>query len=419
MNPYQRKHFALMVLTVIIISAVVGFIAGGLGTIIVTTNNKEIAISTEEIDRAFIATLSDNTTNTIDDILTNLVENATPSVVSIIVSKDVPRMKYSPDNPYDIFFGGPFEELPEEFERQKIGGGSGFFISEDGLIVTNRHVVSDPNAQYTVITSNGTKYEATVLARDTITDFAVINIESDMQFPALTLGDSSMIRVGQSAIAIGNSLGEFPNTVSRGIVSGIGRDIVAGSYFGSGEQFYNIIQTDAAINPGNSGGPLLDINGTVIGINTATAQGAQNIGFAIPIDHVSAIIDQVRKNGTITRPFLGVRFIAISPEIADTLDNFNEDHGALLLRGQHETDNAVIPGSSADQAGLLENDVILAVDGVNVDTEHSLQELLLIHTIGDTVNLTLWRTGKIIEISVMLQSGTQEATTRIMPDTRN
>lgn len=403
MNAHQRKYFSLMVFIVIIISAVVGFIAGTIGMLLSPSIGDRVNITKEKVIE-HVPAVQREVVIAEDNVITDVVEKATPSVVSIAVTKDVPRMRGSFGDPYSFFFGDPYGQVPQEFDRQKVGGGSGFFISEDGLIVTNRHVVSDTDAEYTVITADGTEYEATVLARDTVTDFAVMKVESDATFPALDMGDSTMLKVGQTAIAIGNSLGEFPNTVSRGIVSGIGRDIVAGSYYGGGEQFNNIIQTDAAINPGNSGGPLLDINGTVIGINTAVAQGAQNIGFAIPIDHVSAIIDQVRETGTIERPFLGVRYVEITPEIASELEDFDYEHGVLLLRGQRLTDFAVVPGSSADKAGLLENDVILAVDGVDVDKEHKLQDMLVNREIGDTVKLSVWRKGEVIDLSVTLSA---------------
>lgn len=400
MNLHQKHFFIPIIFVVVIVSAVTGFLAGSFAVSIQLNLSSEQNIDTNKIPEIVQESQSTPLVDS-DELITDVVENAMPSVVSIIVTKNIPQMQ---NNPYGFFFGDPLDQDVQTFDRQKIGGGSGFFISEDGMIVTNRHVVSDPDADYTVITADGTEYNATVLGRDTITDFAVIDIEGINHFPALTIGDSTMLKVGQTAIAIGNSLGEFPNTVSRGIVSGIGRDIVAGSYYSDGEQFNNIIQTDAAINPGNSGGPLLDINGTVIGINTAVAQGAQNIGFAIPIDHVRAIIDQVRKTGTIERPFLGVRYIAITPQITAELDNFDEDHGVLLLRGQRITDFAVLPGSSADKAGLQENDVILSVDRTDVNEDNSLQDLLVNHNIGDSVNLSVWRSGEIMEIPVTLNA---------------
>lgn len=388
-----------MMFLVISISAVVGFLAGSFAVIIATDRHTEEGYALSQTVPRNVSQDTSNSFTTIDDTITDVVQKSAPSVVSIIVTKDMPRMQ---SNPYGFFFGDPYSEDTQIFDRQEIGGGSGFFISENGMIVTNRHVVSDPEAQYTVITADGAEYDATVLGRDTITDFAVIDIEGDQKFPALAMGDSKALKVGQTAIAIGNSLGEFPNTVSRGIISGIGRDIIAGPSFGNGEQLSNIIQTDAAINPGNSGGPLLDINGMVIGINTAVAQGAQNIGFAIPINHVSTIIDQVQRTGTIERPFLGVRYVAITPEIASQIDGFDKDHGVLLLRGQRQDDLAVVPGSNADIAGLQENDVILEVDGTKIDEDHTLQELLLLHNVGDSVRVLIWRQSEILPLTITL-----------------
>lgn len=228
----------------------------------------------------------------------NAVKTASPAVVAITISKYVPIIEQCPYN--------PFSDLPPEFQQffgqnlqfyqpcqkgtklQEVGGGSGFIISSDGLILTNKHVVADTAAQYTVFTNDGKKYSAKVLARDSNIDIAVIKIDA-ANLPQIKLGDSDTILVGQTAIAIGNALGEFRNTVNVGVVSGLSRDITA-SGGGLMERIYNVIQTDASINPGNSGGPLLNLRGEVIGINTAIAQNAQSIGFAIPINQAKKII---------------------------------------------------------------------------------------------------------------------------------
>jgi S1-C subfamily serine protease len=196
--------------------------------------------------------------------------------------------------------------------------------------------VSDDEATYTVVQSGGKEFEAKVLGKDPNNDIAILKIEGE-NFPVLPLGDSDAIKVGQTAIAIGNPLGEFANSVSRGIVSGIKRDVTAGSGFGQEERLTNIIQTDAAINPGNSGGPLFDIKGRVIGINVAVAQGAENIGFALPINDVKRIITQVRETGRIVTPYIGVRYALLNEKAAKTL-NLPYNYGALILRGQNITD---------------------------------------------------------------------------------
>jgi len=233
----------------------------------------------------------------------NAVKTASPAVVAITISKYVPIIEQCPYN--------PFSNLPPEFQQffgqnlqfyqpcqkgtqlQKVGGGSGFIISSDGLILTNRHVVQDTAAEYTVFTNDSKKYSAKVLARDPNIDIAVIKINA-ANLPKIKLGDSDSIQVGQTAIAIGNALGEFRNTVNVGVVSGLSRNITA-SGGGLTETIYNVIQTDASINPGNSGGPLLNLRGEVIGINTAIAQSAQSIGFAIPINQVKKIISDFVK----------------------------------------------------------------------------------------------------------------------------
>jgi S1-C subfamily serine protease len=222
------------------------------------------------------------------------VESASPAVISIIISKDLPKIEQCPYNPFgnlppdlqDLFGQGFqfYQPCQVGTERQEVGGGSGFIVSSDGLIVTNKHVVADIDAFYTVLTNDGKKYDAVVLTRDPSQDLAIIKISAS-GLPVLKLGNSDSIKLGQTAIAIGNALGEFRNTVSVGTVSGLFRDIVASDgRTGKSEKIEGLIQTDAAINSGNSGGPLLNLKGEVIGINTATVSGAENIGFAIPIN---------------------------------------------------------------------------------------------------------------------------------------
>ncbi|MBI4919994.1 trypsin-like peptidase domain-containing protein [Candidatus Azambacteria bacterium] len=233
----------------------------------------------------------------------NAAKNASPAVVAITISKNVPIIEQCPYNPFSNlppevqqFFGQNlkfYQPCQKGTKFQEIGGGSGFIISGDGLILTNKHVVQDAAAQYTVFTNDGKKYDAKVLVRDANTDIAVLKIAA-LNLPTLKLGNSDSIQVGQTAVAIGNALGEFRNTVNVGVVSGLSRNITA-SGGGLTETIYNVIQTDASINPGNSGGPLLNLKGEVIGINTAIAQNAQSIGFAIPVNQVKKIVSDVLK----------------------------------------------------------------------------------------------------------------------------
>jgi serine protease Do len=222
------------------------------------------------------------------------VKNNSPAVASIIISKNLPLYEQCYVNPFgDLFPGFQIPQICQKgTQLQEIGGGSGFVVSADGLILTNKHVVSDRQAEYTVLTNDGKKYSAKVLALDPNQDLAIIKIENGTSsLPTAKLGDSDNLQIGQTAIAIGNALGEFKNTVSVGVVSGLGRTITAGGGSAS-ETIKDVIQTDAAINPGNSGGPLLNLKGEVVGINTAIVSGAESIGFAIPINQAKAILKE-------------------------------------------------------------------------------------------------------------------------------
>lgn len=231
-----------------------------------------------------------------DELLTAAVSKVTPSVVSIVISKDVPQLEVAYENPFgnDPMFKDFGIQVPVYRQigttRKQVGAGTGFIITSDGYILTNRHVVSDKTADYTALLSNGKQESARVIYIDPNNDVAIVKI--DGKFTPVLLGDSAGLQLGQSVIAIGNALGEYNNSVSVGIVSGLNRSIQA-SGGGTSEQLSGVIQTDAAINPGNSGGPLLDLNGKVVGINVATVQGSSNISFSIPINTVKGIIKQV------------------------------------------------------------------------------------------------------------------------------
>lgn len=327
----------------------------------------------------------------------DVAEKSSNSVVSIVITKDVPIYENYFNN--NSFFP---ERVQSGTEEQQVGAGTGFIVSENGLIITNKHVVSDADASYTVIFNNGDKFDAKVLARDTLLDIAFIKIEAKDLKP-LDLGSSADIKVGQKVIAIGNSLGEFSNTVSSGIISGLKRNIIAGEMNGQNEELLNnVIQTDASINPGNSGGPLLDIKGNVIGVNVAVASNAENIGFAIPIDVVKDLLERFNSEGSIDRPVLGVRYIPIDSTIKEK-NKLSVDYGALISKGTDSTEVAVLPGSPADKAGLLENDIILEVDGVKIDSENSLPNLIQEKRFGDTVTLKVLSKGKEKTISVILE----------------
>ncbi|MFH0819959.1 MAG: trypsin-like peptidase domain-containing protein [bacterium] len=331
------------------------------------------------------------------------VKKISPAVVSIIITKDLSKFYNMTDPnsfPFNNFFdfGFPYQAPPQG--QQEIGGGSGFIISADGMIITNRHVVSDSEAEYTVLTNDGKKYDAKVLAQDSVNDVAVVKIEAK-NLPTVELGDSDKIQIGQSVIAIGNALGEYRNTVTRGVISGIGRTITAGTETGQSEVLEDVIQTDAAINPGNSGGPLVDLNGKVIGINTAINQQGQLIGFAIPINDVKPAITSVEKTGKIVRSFLGVRYVLINDVIAKA-NNLKVNYGALVIRGQNPEDLAVVPGGPADKAGISENDIILEINGQKIDQNHSLTKIISKFDPNKEVTLKILHRGEEKEVKVKL-----------------
>jgi serine protease Do len=407
----QFRVSGMMLLLTIVLSsafgAAFGFMSGGLGNFAISkispklfpnsNSNSGSNISKEKIVEE-------------DSAVIDTVQKSTPSVVSIVISKDVPKFRNF--DPFGDFFSNPFSSgsLPQNNQnqgtvKQTIGGGSGFFVTDSGMIVTNKHVVEDTQADYTVVTSDGKEYLAKVLARGQSVDVAIIKIEGN-NFPVISLGDSDALKAGQTVIAIGNSLGEFSNTISKGIISGLKRNLTAGSGMGQTEQLTNIIQTDAAINPGNSGGPLININGEVIGVNVAMAQGAENIGFAIPINQIKKIITQVEKQGKISTPYLGIRYVPIDKQL-QTENNFSFDYGVIVARGQQMTDFAVIPGSPADKAGIVENDVILEINGKKIDSTNTLNTLLAEFNVGDQITLKVWHKGDTKDVSVKLEERKQ------------
>ncbi|MFA9262355.1 MAG: S1C family serine protease [Undibacterium sp.] len=346
-----------------------------------------------------------------DEAVVGVVEQASPAVVSIVISKDVPKVRQFSRSPFGFPFF--FNQTPDANEqdqsgstKQTVGHGSGFFVSTDGYIVTNKHVVSDRTAEYTVITNDKKEFPATVLALDPVNDVAIIKVNGD-GFPALSLGDSDQLRVGETAIAIGNPLGEFANSVSRGIISGLKRQLTAGVSFGQEEVLRDIIQTDAAINPGNSGGPLLALSGEVVGINVAVAQGAENIGFAIPVNQIKRAVNEVRETGKIAVPYIGVRYVLLNEAIAREA-GLSVKYGALIQRGERLTDFAVIPGSPADKAGLMENDIILEIDGEKVDEDHPLANIIGSKKVGDTVTLRISHKGDEKDVTVKLEERNAE-----------
>ncbi len=308
-----------------------------------------------------------------------VVKKVSPSVVSI-----------TSESTGFSFFG--------RAQTQK-GAGTGFIVSNDGLILTNNHVIEGATT-LTIFDSTGKQYKnAEIVATDPQNDIAFIRIKAKGLKP-LTLGDSSRMQVGGRVVAIGNALGTFQNTVTEGIISGKGRPVLAGDEQGNNlEELQNLFQTDAAINPGNSGGPLVDLSGNVIGINTAVAGNAQNIGFAIPINEVKKALETVKSQGKIIKPYLGVRYIPVTPAFA-AQNNLSVTSGAYLAGD--EQNPAVIPDSPAAKANLRDSDIITKIGKQVIDEKNSLTSIVASHNPGEKVAITFLREGKSQTVTVTL-----------------
>lgn len=384
-----REVLASSATGILILAFVVGF-GGGLAAYYVAPAAlpNSSFLQEEKVDSESESSLEDTDLTAFEDRVISSVDEALPAVVSVIATKDLPVIQnYLP-------FGELFPEfqIPQQrgTERRQVSAGTGF-VAANNLIVTNRHVVADTEAEYTVITSEGEKLSASVLTRDPVEDLAVLKVE-DLGIEPLPLGDSDKVKRGQFALTVGNALGEFDNTVSMGVVSGLRRTLTASGGMES-EVLREVIQTDAAINPGNSGGPLMNISGEVIGVNVARAVNAENIGFAIPINRIKATLSQIEETGEAKYPFLGIRYILITPEIQASND-LPFDHGALVVRGDSLSDLAVVPGSAADKAGIVENDIILEINAEKITSDNPLSNIINKHAPGDTVTLKIYHRGE-------------------------
>lgn len=329
-----------------------------------------------------------------ESIVIEVVEKYSPSVVTVGIKKTEKVL-----DPFEgIFDPFGFFNLPRngrQPQEQKIEQdiGTGFVVSSDGLIVTNKHVVADTSASYRVFSRDNKLYEVGKIFRDPTNDLAILKVSAPAgELKAVELGDSSKLKVGQFVIAIGTALGEFRNTVTTGVISGLGRGIVAGSPFEGSESLDNVIQTDAAINPGNSGGPLINSAGQVIGVNAAVASGAQNIGFALPINVVKEMLDNFNKTGQFSRPFLGVRYRMINREEA-VAKGWMEGAGIV----------EVVAGSPAEKDGLKPGDIIIKIDGEKLTEKTNLAQVIAKKKVGDKVDLTVWRDGEEKKVTVSLK----------------
>lgn len=321
----------------------------------------------------------------------DVVAAVQPSVVAVNVSVDTDAV---PKRLRDTLPDPSVDEIRDNVRL--VSSGSGFFVSESGLLVTNRHVVDIPDVlshekHIFIVLHTGEKIPAQVQALDPVLDIAFLSVSSTHTgaFPVLRFASSSQLRVGETVLAVGNALSEFPNTVTRGVVSGLNRRVWAEDDFGE-EILEEAIQTDAAINPGNSGGPLLNESGKVVGMNTAVAEDGQSLGFALPGDALLRSIESVKRYGRVVRPFLGVRY--------ELLDG----GGAEIMKGVGNTEPAIAAGSPAEKAGLREGDLILSIDDISIDEAHTPVHIIGKHQVGETVHIEIMRDEKTLFFEIPL-----------------
>jgi len=321
-------------------------------------------------------------------LISSIAKDVGPSVVSITVTSQTTQPN----------FFGYAQPVQQE------SAGTGIILNSDGVIVTNRHVVPAGAGSVTVVLSDGTKLDKVdVIGRTSDSDsldvaFLKITDKKGKTLTPAKLGDSGKMQVGDKVVAIGNALGQFQNTVTSGIISGYGRSVVAGDE-SSSENLQNLFQTDAAINQGNSGGPLVNTSSEVIGLNTAVAGDAQNIGFAIPIIDIKGLINSVLNTGKLQRPYLGVRYVSITDDYAYQY-NLPVKRGAYIVPGE----GAIVSGSPAEKAGLKEKDIITKINNTTIDENNSITSVLGRFNVGDSVTLTVLRDGKEQKITVKLES---------------
>lgn len=389
--------------------------AGALGGIAVTRYGQRATV--EPTAPTAVDRLLGSSTSTLSELrqeelqTIDVVRRASPAVVSIVITKELSTR--APDDFFtdlfnDRFFFAPQLPAPSRNatstpkQRLRVGGGSGFLVAADGYIVTNKHVVDDQEAEYTVVLQDGRQFTGKVLAIDPSLDLAILKIDGS-NFPFISLGDSDKLEIGQTVIAIGNALSEFQNTVTKGIVSGVNRRLVAGMRGAGSEVIEGAIQTDAAINPGNSGGPLIDLRGEVVGVNTAISENAQSLGFALPINVAKQAVESVKRTGKIVRPWIGVRYVQIDKELAEK-NQLPQPYGVWIQSGSASSDPAIVPDSPAQKAGLKEKDVILEVNGQKLDENHPLSSVVTRFAPGDVLELKISRDGKEQLIRITLEA---------------
>lgn len=381
------KNRVLSVVMLVILVLGIGFVGGWLGSSVRNSNPNALSGNTEQARR----TAEDQS-----QLISSIAKDVGPSVVSINVTSQGMQT--------DLFGG---------LQRtQQQSAGTGFFVSSDGYIVTNRHVVPQGTTTVSITLSDGTQLDNVQVVGRTGTndslDIAFLKVK-DLKGHKITpvkLGDSSKMQVGNMVVAIGNALGQFQNTVTSGIISGYGRSVQAqGGGSGEVENLENLFQTDAAINEGNSGGPLVNADGEVIGINTAVAGGAQNIGFAIPINDVKGLVKSVLNTGKVERPYLGVHYVSLTDDYAYQY-NLKTKRGAYIVPDQ-AGQPSIVSGSPAEKANLQPKDIIVKVDDQAIDENNSLTSVLSRYAVGDKVTLTVERDGKTITVDATLAKAPQ------------
>lgn len=331
--------------------------------------------------------------------IVKIVKKVMPAVVSIVISENIESI---PKQLINLRLKKKIKKFADAFGNVEVGGGSGFIVDESGIVLTNKHIITDPKAKYEIIINGGQKYKAEILARDPINDIAILKITClNEKFPIMELGDSDELELGEPVAAFGNVLGIFRNTVSSGIISGLLRSISARVDFNSlSQEMRGLIQTDAAINPGNSGGPLVDEKGRVIGINTVAVFGAENIGLAIPINVVKKDLADLKEFGRIRQPLLGVRYASVNENIRNKF-NLLYDYGALIIN-EGPNRPGVVPDSPADLAGIKEGDVILSINAEKITPEKIIADFLEKYSAGDTLTLKVLRGKKEFETKTTL-----------------